>query len=236
MRTLDAAHARLRLHRERMREVSDAIGPRQVGGTYWCGYSHRWYVVESIEIRFRNGKLTAPTWSITARWASGERGTPWDPRYDSSTSSPSHSPGPAPAPPELRSPPPSRAGGAAPGSRSCAPFTVRSVSPERKRSMSAALLPNIPDRAAGFAPSREPATDRGRRALGVLRRHELVRWHGRDEIARAYVHPERAVIEVPNRPWPIGRPAGGLRRPHLHRDLVRRHRYTTARPGRPYYT
>jgi hypothetical protein len=106
LRALDAAHARLRRHRERMREVFEAIGPRQVGGTYWCGYWHRWYLVESIEIRFRDGDLTAPTWSITARWASGERGThhtPWDPRCDS-TSVPARWPGPAPVPPELRYP------------------------------------------------------------------------------------------------------------------------------------
>ncbi|MBE1493195.1 hypothetical protein H4696_000295 [Amycolatopsis lexingtonensis] len=106
LRTLDAAHARLQRHRERMREVFDAIGPRRVGDTYWCGYWHRWYLVESIEIRFRDGDLTAPTWSITARWASGERGThhtPWDPRCDS-TSIPARLPGPAPAPPELRYP------------------------------------------------------------------------------------------------------------------------------------
>jgi hypothetical protein len=104
LRALDAAHAHLLRHRERTREVFDAIGPRQVGGTYWCGYWHRWYTVESIEIRFRDGDLTAPTWSITARWASGERGThhtPWDPRCDS-TSPAARSPGPAPAPPELR--------------------------------------------------------------------------------------------------------------------------------------
>ncbi|MBE8524220.1 hypothetical protein ILP97_43235 [Amycolatopsis sp. H6(2020)] len=106
LRALDAAHERLQRHRDRMREVFDAIGPRQVGGTYWCGYWHRWYVVESIEIRFRDGDLTAPTWSITARWASGERGThhtPWDPRCDSTTS-PARLPGPAPVPPELRYP------------------------------------------------------------------------------------------------------------------------------------
>lgn len=106
LRALDASHARLRRHRERMREVFDAIGPRQVGGTYWCRYWHRWYIVESIEIRFRDGDLTDPTWSITARWASGDRSTPhtpWHPRYDR-TSSPALSPGPAPAPPELRYP------------------------------------------------------------------------------------------------------------------------------------
>lgn len=63
------------------------------------------------------------------------------------------------------------------------------------------------DRAAWSGPSRGSAADTGGRTLGVLRRRdELVRWHGRDEIAREYVHPGRTVIDVPNRPWPIGRP------------------------------
>ena len=106
LRALDAAHERLRRHRKRMREVFDAIGPRHVGGTYWDRYRHRWYLIESIEIRFRDGDLTAPTWSITSRWASSERSThhtPWDPRYDSTTA-PAFPPGPAPVPPELRYP------------------------------------------------------------------------------------------------------------------------------------
>ncbi|WP_372667947.1 hypothetical protein [Amycolatopsis kentuckyensis] len=106
VRALDEAQTRLRRHRERMREVFDAIGPRQVGGTYWCDYWYRWYLVESIEIRFRDGDLTDPSWSITARWASSDRGTrhtPWDPRCHS-TSVPVCQPGPAPAPPELRYP------------------------------------------------------------------------------------------------------------------------------------
>jgi hypothetical protein len=105
LRALDAA-ARLRRHRERMREVVAEIGPRQVGGIFWDGYWHRRYLVESIEIRFRDGDLTAPAWAITVRWDSGERcthRTPWDPRCDS-TSSPARPPGPAPAPPELRYP------------------------------------------------------------------------------------------------------------------------------------
>jgi hypothetical protein len=104
LRALDAAQARLRRHRERMRDVLAAIGPRQVGGTYWDGYWHRRYLVETIAIRFRDGDLTNPDWSITIRWDSGQRcthHTPWDPRCDS-TSSPARSPGPAPAPPELR--------------------------------------------------------------------------------------------------------------------------------------
>ncbi|MGW5747724.1 hypothetical protein [Amycolatopsis sp. NPDC003861] len=104
LRALDPAHVRLWRHREQMREVFDAIGSRQVGGTYWCRYSRRWYIVESIEIRFRDGDLTHPTWSITARWASDDRGThhtPWNRRHDSTTP-PAPSPGPAPAPPELR--------------------------------------------------------------------------------------------------------------------------------------
>ncbi|MEV4049555.1 hypothetical protein AB0J55_00045 [Amycolatopsis sp. NPDC049688] len=43
--------------------------------------------------------------------------------------------------------------------------------------------------------------------LGALRRRdEPVRWHGRNEMTREYVHPGRTVIEVPNWPWPIGRP------------------------------
>jgi hypothetical protein len=106
LRALDAAQARLLRHRQRMREVLDAIGPRRVGGTYWDGYWHRWYVVESVEIRFRGGDLTAPDWSVTVRWDSGERcthRTPWDPRCDG-TPCTVHPPGPAPAPPELRYP------------------------------------------------------------------------------------------------------------------------------------
>lgn len=62
-------------------------------------------------------------------------------------------------------------------------------------------------RVAGPASPRPPAGATADRALGVLRRRdEPVRWHGRDEPAREYVHPGRTMIEVPNRPWPIGRP------------------------------
>ncbi|WIV52870.1 hypothetical protein [Amycolatopsis nalaikhensis] len=106
LRALDAAQTRLWRHRTRMREVLDAIGPRQAGGAYWDAYWHRRYVVESVAIRFRDGDLTEPGWSITILWDNGQRcthRTPWDPRHDS-TSSPALSPGPAPAPPELRYP------------------------------------------------------------------------------------------------------------------------------------
>jgi hypothetical protein len=104
LRALDVADARLRRHRERMREVFDAIGPRQVGGTYWDGYWHRQYLVETVSIRFRDGDLTEPYWSITVRWDNAQRNihhTPWNPSYDS-TSLPAVSPGTAPVPPELR--------------------------------------------------------------------------------------------------------------------------------------
>ncbi|WP_410626232.1 hypothetical protein [Amycolatopsis sp. cmx-8-4] len=106
LRALDAAQARLRRHRERMLEVLDAIGPRQAGGTYWDGYWHRRYLVETLAIRFRDGDLTDPAWSITIRWDNGTRcthHTPWDSRCDSTTA-PAFPPGPAPAPPELRYP------------------------------------------------------------------------------------------------------------------------------------
>ena len=67
--------------------------------------------------------------------------------------------------------------------------------------------PDVLGRAAGSAPSPRPAEATAGRALGVLRRRdEPVHWHGRDEVAREYVHPGRTVIEVPNRPWPVGRP------------------------------
>jgi hypothetical protein len=73
--------------------------------------------------------------------------------------------------------------------------------------MPASSLPDVLGQAAGSAPSHRPADATADRALGVLRRRdEPVRWHGRDETAREYVHPGRTVIEVPNRPWPIGRP------------------------------
>ncbi|WP_410626230.1 hypothetical protein [Amycolatopsis sp. cmx-8-4] len=66
---------------------------------------------------------------------------------------------------------------------------------------------DLADRVAGATSSHGPAADTEGRAVGILRRRdELVRWHGSDEAAREYVHPGRTVIEVPNRPWPIGRP------------------------------
>lgn len=73
--------------------------------------------------------------------------------------------------------------------------------------MSPASLLEVSDRTAGSAPCHAPAAAPADRELGVLRRRdELVRWHGRDEMTREYVHPGRAVIEVPNRPWPVERP------------------------------
>ncbi|WP_372667948.1 hypothetical protein [Amycolatopsis kentuckyensis] len=60
---------------------------------------------------------------------------------------------------------------------------------------------------AGAAFSRRPADATADDGVGVLRRRdEPVRWHGRDEATREYVHPGRTVIEVPNRPWPIRSP------------------------------
>ncbi len=108
LRVLEAAQARLRRHQQRMHEVFDAIGPRHVGGTYWDGYWHRGYLVETLTVRFREGDLTKPDWSITIRWDSGVRcthRTPWNPRCDSTTP-PARLPGPAPIPPELRYPTP----------------------------------------------------------------------------------------------------------------------------------
>ncbi|WIX85777.1 hypothetical protein [Amycolatopsis sp. DG1A-15b] len=73
--------------------------------------------------------------------------------------------------------------------------------------MSAPSLPGVFGHAAGPASSRRPAETTADGGLGVLRRRdEPVRWHGRDETTREYVHPGRTVFEVPNRPWPIGRP------------------------------
>ncbi|WIV52869.1 hypothetical protein [Amycolatopsis nalaikhensis] len=73
--------------------------------------------------------------------------------------------------------------------------------------MSDASLLEVSDRAARSATRHAPAAATADRALGVLRhRDEPVRWHGRDETTREYVHPGRTVIEVPNRPWPIERP------------------------------
>ncbi|MEV6871702.1 hypothetical protein [Amycolatopsis sp. NPDC051128] len=73
--------------------------------------------------------------------------------------------------------------------------------------MAPASLPDVFDRVAGSTSSHRTADATTDRAFGVLRRRdEPVRWHGRDEMTREYVHPGRTVIEVPNRPWPIGRP------------------------------
>lgn len=73
--------------------------------------------------------------------------------------------------------------------------------------MFSASLPDVLGRAAGPASSRRTANAAADRRLRVLRRRdEPVRWHGRDETAREYVHPGRTVIDVPNRPWPVGRP------------------------------
>jgi hypothetical protein len=73
--------------------------------------------------------------------------------------------------------------------------------------MSAPSLPDVLGRAAGPASFHRPAAATADDGLGVLRRRdEPVRWHGRDKTTREYVHPGRTVIEVPNRPWPIGRP------------------------------
>ncbi len=60
---------------------------------------------------------------------------------------------------------------------------------------------------AGHAASHGPTANAGGHWLGVLRRRDdIVGWHGRNGIAREFVHPGRTVIDVPNRPWPIGRP------------------------------
>ncbi len=89
LRALDAAQTRLWRHRTRMREVLDVIGPRQGGGTYWDGYWLRRYLLESVAIRFCDGDLTEPGWSITILWDNGQRcthRTPWDPRYEGTSS------------------------------------------------------------------------------------------------------------------------------------------------------
>jgi hypothetical protein len=73
--------------------------------------------------------------------------------------------------------------------------------------MSAASLPDVLGCPAGATSSHRSTGATAERALGLLRRRdEPVRWHGRDETAREYVHPGRTVIDVPNRSWPVGRP------------------------------
>ncbi|HET6285738.1 MAG TPA: hypothetical protein VFG15_03170 [Amycolatopsis sp.] len=104
LRAHEAAQTRVRLHRERMQDVRAAIGPRHVGGCYESGYWRRWYLVERIEIRFRDGDLTEPSWSMTVRWEDGHRTTHctrWDPNFDGKPEAPRQA-GPAPVPPELQ--------------------------------------------------------------------------------------------------------------------------------------
>lgn len=73
--------------------------------------------------------------------------------------------------------------------------------------MDPASLPDIRDRVLGSASSHRTADTAADSGLGVLRRRDKpVRWHGHNEMTREYVRPGRTVIEVSNRPWPIGRP------------------------------
>ena len=62
------------------------IGPRRVGGRYYCGYWRQEYEVLAIH----HG---APVWGwlISVRWDDGRithHATAWDPRYDSVISQP----------------------------------------------------------------------------------------------------------------------------------------------------
>lgn len=54
------------------------LGPRVVGGTYWCGYWRRSYVVDAIV-------WTGDDWMIHATWEDGRHSrhcTAWDYRRD----------------------------------------------------------------------------------------------------------------------------------------------------------
>lgn len=84
-------------------EIDAAIGPRRVGGRYWDGYWHRWYLVEAI---YTTGRPTDhPAWWIGVLWDDGTRSThstPWNPQGGDGQPPLPLPPGPAPEPPELR--------------------------------------------------------------------------------------------------------------------------------------
>lgn len=59
----------------------EAIGPREVGGRYLCGYWAQAYTVEAIRI----SPEILGGWDITVRWDDGRRGThatAWDAKRD----------------------------------------------------------------------------------------------------------------------------------------------------------
>jgi len=61
------------------RMILQDIGPRRVGGTYYCGYWRKAYTVQAIEV-------DAWRWRITVRWQDGStttHSTRWDYRRDS---------------------------------------------------------------------------------------------------------------------------------------------------------
>jgi hypothetical protein len=58
-----------------------AIGPRQVGGRYHCGYWGEDYTVEAIDVH----DSLLGGWAMTVRWADGHRTrhcTAWEARRD----------------------------------------------------------------------------------------------------------------------------------------------------------
>lgn len=61
--------------------VTQAIGPRRVGGRYYCGY---WGLAYTVTALWRESEGPGP-WEIVVRWDDGRstrHATAWDARYD----------------------------------------------------------------------------------------------------------------------------------------------------------
>lgn len=77
--------------------IVEEIGPRQVGGRYWSGYSRMAYTVDDISIADPDD-YSGPRWSITVRWDDGRVAThytPWNPDWDAVVPVPPEFPAPA---------------------------------------------------------------------------------------------------------------------------------------------
>ena len=66
---------------------AEPIGPRQIGGTYFCGYWAEAYTVVGLVtlVRFRQGKCEPYNWAIRVQWEDGHcttHSTAWDPARD----------------------------------------------------------------------------------------------------------------------------------------------------------
>ncbi|RAS59503.1 hypothetical protein C8D87_114115 [Lentzea atacamensis] len=97
--------------------IARAVGPREPGLRYRCGYWGTGYTVVSIDYDFHDDDPASPSWQMTVLWDDGRRTThctPWDSSRDSIQDScdrpPAQHPGPAPVPPELLSTSPAPAG------------------------------------------------------------------------------------------------------------------------------